>query len=68
MLFVLNWGLFERQLVRLGRELDFSEKREAGRPRCGAQVDLADRRPRGGTQVNYFVARVGFASFWLIRA
>ena len=48
MLFVFNWDLFKRQLIGLSCESGFSENREAGRPGCGAQVDLEDGRPRGG--------------------
>ena len=51
MLFVFNWDLFKRQLIGLSCESGFSENREAGRPGCGAQVDLEDGGPRGGAQV-----------------
>ena len=53
MLFVFNWDLFKRQLIGLSCESGFSENREAGRPRCGAQV-------------NYSVVRVGSIFFRLI--
>ena len=46
MLFVFNWDLFKRQLIGLSCELGFPENRKAGRPGCGAQVDLED----GGAQ------------------
>ena len=51
MLFVFNWNLFKYQLIGLSCELSFPENGEAGRPGCGAQVDLEDGRPRGGAQV-----------------
>ena len=44
----------------------FSENGEAGRPECGAQVDLTDGRQRGGAQVNYSVVRVDLVFFRLI--
>ena len=66
MLFVFNWGLFKRKLIGLSCELSFSENREAGRPGCGAQVDLTDGRQGCGAQVNYSVVRVGYVFFRLI--
>ena len=58
-----SWSSFERQSLRLSRELGFSESREAGCPGCGAQVDLEDGRLRGGAQMNCFVLRVSLLSF-----
>ena len=66
MLFVFNWDLFKRQLIGLSCESGFFENREAGRPGCGAQVDLTDGRQGCGAQVNYSVVRVGSIFFRLI--
>ena len=66
MLFVFNWDLFKHQLIELSCELSFPENGEAGRPGCGAQVDLTDGRQGCGAQVNYSVVRVGSVFFRLI--
>ena len=66
MLFIVNWDLFKRQLIGLSCELSFSKNGKAGRPGCGAQVDLTDGRQGCGAQVNYSVVRVGSVFFRLI--
>ena len=63
MLFVFNWDLFKCQLIGQSCGSGFSENREAGRPGCGAQVDLTDGRQGCGAQVSYSVVRVGSVFF-----
>ena len=66
MLFVFDWDLCKHQLIGLSCELSFSENEEAGRPECGAQVNLTDGRQGCGAQVSYYVVRVGSVFFRLI--
>ena len=63
MLFIFNWDLFKRQLIGLSCELSFPENGEAGRPGCGAQVDLTVRRQGCGAQMNYSMVWLGSIFF-----
>ena len=58
-----SWSSFERQSLRLSRELGFSESREAGCPGCGAQVDFGRRAPKGWRPGELFCGSSRFRVF-----